>query len=47
MKEIAVTRKHYTTRAELERQMDAARQLRTETLVGATSISSHSPGSWG
>jgi hypothetical protein len=30
-----VARKHFETRADLERQMDAARQLRAETLGGA------------
>jgi hypothetical protein len=33
-KEIAMTRKHFNTFAELERQMDVARQLRAETLAG-------------
>jgi len=33
-----VVRKHFETRAELERQMEAARQLRAETLGGATWI---------
>ena len=31
-------RRHFETRAELERQMEAARQLRAETLGGATWI---------
>ena len=31
-------RRHFRTRAELERQMDAARQLRSETLAGASRI---------
>lgn len=31
-----MTRTHFRTRAELERQMDAARQLRAETLAGAS-----------
>jgi hypothetical protein len=35
---IAVNRKHFRTRAELERQMNAARQLRAETLAGAICI---------
>jgi hypothetical protein len=30
-----MVRKHFETRAELERQMDAARQLRAEILGGA------------
>jgi len=30
-----MTRRHFETRAELERQMEAARQLRAETLGGA------------
>ena len=33
-----MTRKHFDTRAQLERQMDAARQLRSETLAGAIRI---------
>jgi hypothetical protein len=33
-----VIRRHFETRAELERQMEAARQLRAETLGGATWI---------
>jgi hypothetical protein len=33
-----MTRKHFETRAELERQMEAARQLRAETLGGAAWI---------
>ena len=42
-----MTRKHFTTRAELERQMDAARQLRAETLPAQPGFSAHSPGLWG
>jgi hypothetical protein len=42
-----VTRKHFTTRAELERQMDAARQLRAETLAGAAWIFSALAGAVG
>ena len=30
-----MTRRHFETRAELERQMEAARQLRAENLGGA------------
>ena len=30
-----MTRQYFVTRTELERQMDAARQLRAETLAGA------------
>jgi len=33
-----MTRRHFETRAELERQMEAARQLRAETLGGAAWI---------
>ena len=33
-----MVRTHFETRAELERQMGAARQLRAETLGGATWI---------
>ena len=33
-----MTRRHFETRAELEWQMEVARQLRTETLGGATWI---------
>jgi hypothetical protein len=33
-----MTRRHFETRAELERQMEAARQLRSETLGGAAWI---------
>lgn len=33
-----MTRRHFETRAELERQMEAARQLRAETLGGASWI---------
>jgi len=33
-----VGRRHFETRAELERQMEAAHQLRAETLGGATWI---------
>jgi hypothetical protein len=33
-----MTRRHFETRAELERQMDAARQLRAETLGDAAWI---------
>ena len=42
-----MTRKHFETRAELERQMDAARQLRAETLAGADWISSALAGAVG
>lgn len=35
-----MARHHFETRAELERQMDAARQLRAETLGGAAWICS-------
>ena len=31
-------RKHFQTRAELEQQMQAARQLRSETLAGAVRV---------
>lgn len=33
-----MTRRHFETRAELERQLEAARQLRAETLGGAAWI---------
>lgn len=33
-----MTRRHFETRAELERPMEAARQLRAETLGGAAWI---------
>ena len=38
-----MTRRHFETRAELERQMEAARQLRAETLGGAAWIVSVLP----
>jgi hypothetical protein len=37
-KENVMMRRHFETRAELERQMEAARQLRAETLGGAAWI---------
>jgi hypothetical protein len=42
-----VAQKYFQTRAELERQMDASRQLRAEALAGATWILSALAGAWG
>jgi hypothetical protein len=42
-----VTRTHFRTRAELERQMNAARQLRAEALAGASWIVSALAGAEG
>ena len=41
-----MTRNPFRTRAELERQMEAARQLRAETLAGAGWIFSALAGLW-